>query len=112
MARRLPSGGRVPHHRAWSENSKIMAVHHGMAVSLTIACAMIDLADIDAYVAETEAIRREIQDLAADCGFDDCRMRINTGDNVPARSVFLTVIGTSAEAGDDVEVGRGNWANG
>jgi S-adenosylmethionine synthetase len=110
----LASGGGVAHHRARGEDSKVMAVRHGTAVSLTIACAMIGryLADIDAYVAETEAIRRTVQDLAADCGFDDCHVRINAGDDVAARSVFLTVTGTSAEAGDDGQVGRGNRANG
>jgi S-adenosylmethionine synthetase len=110
----LASGGRVVHHRAWGEDSKVMAVRHGSAVSLTIACAMIGryLADIDAYVAETEAIRRKVQDLAADCGFDDCRVRVNAGDDVAAGSVYLTVTGTSAEAGDDGQVGRGNRANG
>jgi S-adenosylmethionine synthetase len=59
---------------------------------------------MDAYVAETESIRREVQDLAADCGLDDCRMRIGAGGNAPARSVFLTVTGTLAEMGDDAEV--------
>jgi len=110
----LASGGDVMQHRAWGEDSKVMAVRHGTAVSLTIACAMIGryLPDIDAYVAETEAIRRKVQDLAADCGFDDCRVRINAGDDVAARSVFLTVTGTSAEAGDDGQVGRGNRTNG
>jgi S-adenosylmethionine synthetase len=110
----LASGGRVPHHRAWGEDSKVMAVRHGTAVSLTIACALIGryLPNFDAYLAETEAIRRKVQDLAADCGFDECRLRINAGDDIAARSVFLTVTGTSAEAGDDGEVGRGNRANG
>jgi S-adenosylmethionine synthetase len=39
-------------------------------------------------------------------------VRVNTED-VPERGeMFLTVSGTSAEAGDDGEVGRGNRANG
>jgi S-adenosylmethionine synthetase len=37
---------------------------------------------------------------------------INAADDAAAGDVFLTVTGTSAEAGDDGEVGRGNRANG
>jgi S-adenosylmethionine synthetase len=37
---------------------------------------------------------------------------INTADNPDTGSVFLTVIGTSAEMGDDGSVGRGNRCNG
>lgn len=37
---------------------------------------------------------------------------INTGDDVENANVYITVTGTSAEAGDDGEVGRGNRVNG
>jgi len=37
---------------------------------------------------------------------------VNTADNPDSGSVFLTVIGTSAEMGDDGSVGRGNRCNG
>ena len=37
---------------------------------------------------------------------------VNAADDVPASNVYLTVTGTSAEAGDDGQVGRGNRANG
>ena len=37
---------------------------------------------------------------------------LNTGDNTEQNSIYLTVSGTSAESGDDGEVGRGNRANG
>ena len=36
----------------------------------------------------------------------------NTADNYEEGSVYLTISGTSAECGDDGEVGRGNRANG
>ena len=39
-------------------------------------------------------------------------VEINTADGYTADSVYLTVTGTSAEAGDDGQVGRGNRANG
>jgi S-adenosylmethionine synthetase len=103
-----------PRHRAWGEDTKVMAVRQGNRVSLTVACAMIGryLTDIDDYLAETATVRHKVQDLAADCGFDECTVRVNAGDDVSRGSVFLTVTGTSAEAGDDGEVGRGNRVNG
>jgi S-adenosylmethionine synthetase len=105
---------RASQHRAWGEDIKVMGIRRGTAVSLTIACAMIDrhLAGVEDYLAETTAIRRKIQDLAADHGFDDCRVHVNAADDVASGSLYLTVTGTSAEAGDDGQVGRGNRANG
>jgi S-adenosylmethionine synthetase len=105
---------RASHHPAWGEDIKVMGVRQGSAVSLTIACAMIDrwLASIEDYVAETTAIRRKVQDLAADHGFDHCQVHVNAADNLEASSLYLTVTGTSAESGDDGEVGRGNRVNG
>jgi S-adenosylmethionine synthetase len=37
---------------------------------------------------------------------------VNTADEISRGSVYLTVTGTSAEAGDDGQAGRGNRANG
>jgi S-adenosylmethionine synthetase len=37
---------------------------------------------------------------------------VNAGDDLAAGNVFLTVTGTSAEAGDDGQAGRGNRVNG
>jgi len=37
---------------------------------------------------------------------------INTADSYERESIYLTVTGTSAEGGDDGQVGRGNRANG
>ncbi|MGD9885453.1 MAG: methionine adenosyltransferase, partial [Reyranella sp.] len=105
---------RAVHHPAWGEDIKVMGLRHGMVVSLTIACAMIDrhLGGVDDYRAETAAIRRLVQDLAAEHGFDDCLVMVNMADAPDASSLYLTVTGTSAEAGDDGEVGRGNRVNG
>ena len=105
---------RSSHHPAWGEDIKVMGVRQGTAVSLTIACAMIDrwLYSIEEYFAETTAIRRKVQDLAAEHGFDQCQVHVNAADDLDGGSLYLTVTGTSAEAGDDGEVGRGNRVNG
>jgi S-adenosylmethionine synthetase len=39
-------------------------------------------------------------------------IQVNTADGPGEESLYLTVTGTSAESGDDGEVGRGNRANG
>jgi S-adenosylmethionine synthetase len=98
---------------AWGEDVKIMAVRRGSSVSITVACAMIGrhLPDIDRYFGETADVRRLVERVAVEAGFADCRVRVNAADD-PSGSVYLTVTGTSAEAGDDGEVGRGNRVNG
>lgn len=99
---------------AWGEDIKIMAVRRGDAVSITVACAMIGryLTDLDRYLAETVEIRRQVEGLAAQAGFARSEVRVNAADDPASGSVYLTVTGTSAEAGDDGEVGRGNRING
>lgn len=99
---------------AWGEDVKIMAVRRGDRAALTVACAMIGrhLPDLDRYLAETAEIARQVERLADEAGFPGCRVRVNAADDPAAGSVYLTVTGTSAEAGDDGEVGRGNRING
>jgi len=114
-AERLVSGqGRRLTRPAWGEDVKIMAVRRDDRASLTVACAMIGrhLLNLDRYLDETAEIRRQIERLAEESGFPDCRVRVNAADDPAAGSVYLTVTGTSAEAGDDGEVGRGNRING
>jgi S-adenosylmethionine synthetase len=42
----------------------------------------------------------------------DAEVIVNAADDIERRSIYLTVSGTSAEAGDDGEAGRGNRVNG
>ncbi len=42
----------------------------------------------------------------------ELQVEVNTADDPETSSLYLTVTGTSAEAGDDGEAGRGNRANG
>jgi S-adenosylmethionine synthetase len=89
-------------------------VRHGNKVYLTIACAMIGryLAHIDDYLAEKVAVERVVHGLASQHGFPTCEVSVNAADDLAAGITYLTVTGTSAEAGDDGQVGRGNRANG
>ena len=105
---------RVHEHPAWGEDVKIMGVRHRDAACLTIACAMIDryLTNLDEYLAEKAAVEKIVRELAMQHGFSRCDVSVNAADDPSGGSVYLTVTGTSAEAGDDGQVGRGNRING
>ncbi len=105
---------RAREHPAWGEDVKVMGVRLGGRIDLTVACAMIGrhLAHLDDYLAEKAAVETMARDLGAQHGFRDCDVRVNAADDAAAGVVYLTVTGTSAEAGDDGEVGRGNRING
>ncbi|MCA1409005.1 methionine adenosyltransferase, partial [Ensifer sp. IC3342] len=114
VERRINGRDRSEYHPAWGEDVKVMGVRHGQSVRLTVACAMIDryVARVDNYLAEKFALGDLVQELAQRHGFDECEVGINTADAAQASTFFLTVTGTSAEAGDDGQVGRGNRVNG
>ncbi len=50
--------------------------------------------------------------MAAEHGFPVCEVDVNSADRPASGDIYLTVTGTSAEAGDDGQVGRGNRVNG
>jgi len=100
-------------HPAGGEDVKVMALREEQRVSFTVARAFVGrhLADLDAYQAEKAALERAISDKVSR-EFPGAEVRVNASDGADAESVYLTVSGTSAEAGDDGEVGRGNRVNG
>lgn len=99
---------------AWGEDIKVMAVRRAGTVELTVACAMVGrfLAGMDDYLEQKALLADLVRGLAVEHGFAGCSVGINMADDVASGSVYLTVTGTSAEAGDDGQVGRGNRING
>jgi S-adenosylmethionine synthetase len=101
-------------HPEIGEDIKVMGVRHYKRIHLTISCAFVDrfVANLDDYNKKKAAAGV----LAAGAAKLATSLSAETGVNVaddPARGdVFLTVSGTSAEAGDDGEVGRGNRVSG
>ncbi len=96
------------------EDIKVMGVRRHGATALTVACALIgqhvrDLAD---YAAKKARIGELARAAASAAGAAEVSVAVNTADGDTPESVYLTVTGTSAEGGDDGEVGRGNRANG
>ena len=112
--KRINGRDRQREHPAWGEDVKVMGLRRGSVVHLTVACAMIGryLAHIDDYLGEKAAIEKTIAELAAEHGFSACEVSVNAADEASAGEIYLTVTGTSAEAGDDGQVGRGNRVNG
>ncbi|WP_018317121.1 methionine adenosyltransferase [Bradyrhizobium sp. WSM2793] len=114
VEQRLHGRGRACEHPAWGEDIKIMAVRNGAQLKLTIACAMIDryISGIENYLEQKTVLARWIRECASEHGFADSEIVINAADDIASGNVYLTVTGTSAEAGDDGQVGRGNRVNG
>ena len=69
------------------------------------------LAHIDDYLAEKTTIEDLVRERASEHGFSLPDVAINAADDLSTGSIYLTVTGTSAEAGDDGQVGRGNRVN-
>jgi len=101
--------------RESGEDVKVMGLRRGKKIVLTVANAIISrlVPDRDHYMAVKEQIREAVLDLASKLAPDyDVEVHVNTAD-VPDKNVFyITVTGTSAEAGDDGATGRGNRVNG
>ncbi|HUI95575.1 MAG TPA: methionine adenosyltransferase [Xanthobacteraceae bacterium] len=114
IERRINERDRNRENPAWGEDVKVMGIRRGASVQVTVACAMIGrhLVDIDAYLAAKAAIETLVRALAAEHGLPDCAVAVNAADDASSGAVYLTVTGTSAEAGDDGQVGRGNRVNG
>jgi S-adenosylmethionine synthetase len=114
IERELNQRDRSREHLAWGEDVKVLGFRQDRTARITLACALIGrhLPALDAYRAEKEALRRAVLECAVRAGFDDCGVDVNAADAPDGSSVYLSVTGTSAEAGDDGEVGRGNRVNG
>jgi S-adenosylmethionine synthetase len=96
------------------DDVKVLGVRGGERIELTVACAFVgrqvrDLAD---YLARKERVRSLAADAARASAGGEIEVEVNAADGATPESVYLTVTGLSAEAGDDGQVGRGNRVNG
>lgn len=104
-------------HPEAGEDIKLMALRRGKKVDLTIAMAMVDryIKSEDDYFKRKDEIYESVNDwIDAKGGFEEVKVSLNALD---ARGrgldgLYLTVMGTSAEAGDSGQVGRGNNVRG
>ena len=100
---------------ASGEDIKVMVQRVDKDVGITVCGAMVSkyIKDKSEYINYTNQMKDAVLDLAAKIIPEkNCTCSVNVGDNIEKGILYLTITGTSAEAGDDGEVGRGNRANG
>ncbi len=99
---------------AVGEDVKVMCVRKRDELRMTIAIAMVDreLQDKNEYISTKEQVTEELFRVLSGKTNLHLIINVNTADD-PARDIYyITVTGTSAESGDDGQIGRGNRWNG
>ncbi len=96
------------------EDIKVMAIRYDKNIELTVSCAFIDryISDVDDYLLKKSQLVKLVEKTAATVSNKNINVVLNAADDVSTGSLYMTVTGTSAESGDDGEVGRGNRVNG
>lgn len=112
--RYLTSQTSTTEHPERGEDVKVMAMRDGNEVQLTIACAMIGkyLDTLGDYIEAKRMLASDVLSLPEAAAVGDIAISVNAADDLATGSIYLTVTGTSAEAGDDGQTGRGNRING
>ncbi len=87
---------------------KVMGAREGEEIMITIACPVMatKVADRAAYDAVVDKVQQDASVIAEEIAGRPVAVQVNQADQED--SVYLTLTGTSAEAGDDGQVGRGN----
>lgn len=114
VERSLNSPDMKTRHPAIGEDIKVMGIRRGARIDLTIGCAMVDrfLRSIEDYTAMKAVAHDEAIEAGRRVTKLDVHAVVNAADGLGRADIYMTVTGTSAEAGDDGEVGRGNRASG
>jgi S-adenosylmethionine synthetase len=87
---------------------KVMGARIGDDIVVTVACPILatQVQNRDEYDEVVIGVQHEAARVASEVAGRDVRVQVNQADQED--SVYLTLSGTSAEAGDDGQVGRGN----
>jgi len=101
-------------HPECGEDIKVMGMRQGGRIRLGVAVAFVSrhVSSLRDYSQKKSAMISDIMGFAAKTAGSPVEVLLNTADDERSGSVYLTVTGTSAEAGDDGQVGRGNRVNG
>lgn len=99
---------------AIGEDVKVMGLREKDRITLTIAAAFVDryVESIKEYSVIKEELEGFVKEISSEYTERDVEVFVNTADDYETGCVYLTVTGTSAENGDDGNVGRGNRCNG
>lgn len=115
VERRLTAPATRAAHPEIGPDVKVMGARTDASLRLTVACAIVGrhVHDLAGYFAAKARIRALALAAARDAaGMESVEVEVNTADGETPESIYLTVTGTSAEGGDDGQVGRGNRVNG
>jgi len=99
------------------EDVKVMGFRRNNKLNLTLAMALVDryVNNEEDYFRKKAALEEEIRRFVKEnTDFEKVNVDLNTLDEKAkgVEGVYITVLGTSAEAGDSGQVGRGNRTNG
>lgn len=96
------------------QDIKVMGIRQDEHIDVTVSAAFVaaNTPDMAAYLAGKDAVAAIMRETAASVTRRAVEVQVNAADRVEDGSIFLTVTGTSAEQGDDGQVGRGNRGNG
>lgn len=112
----LRAMSRDPASPAIGEDTKVMGVRHDKRLELTVACATVarHVSSIEHYASICADVASAVRAAAREALADSLEVDVvvNAADDLDRGCVYLTATGTSAEAGDDGQVGRGNRVNG
>ncbi|MBI3951660.1 MAG: methionine adenosyltransferase [Acidobacteria bacterium] len=114
MERFLNSDQFKARHPEVGEDIKVMGLRRGYEITLTVAAAFIAkyVGSLDDYLDKKAAVREAAIAFARELTDKEVKVHLNLADEEEKGSVYITLTGTSAEAGDDGQVGRGNRVNG
>jgi len=98
-------------HPETGEDVKVMGLRRGESVSITIAMSFVDrfINNEEEYFKAKEEV---IEEIKQHTGVDEIVLNALDKKGKGIEGVYLTVTGTSAEAGDCGQVGRGNRTRG
>ena len=93
---------------------KVLGMRTGGRFAITVACAFVGrhVRDLGDYFVKKERVSALARGAASRAAGSEVEVALNAADGDTADSVYVTVTGLSAEAGDDGQVGRGNRVNG
>lgn len=114
VEQRLNSAEFKSHFPEVGEDIKVMGIKRDKHLDLTVACAFIDryISDTQDYQQKKIQLEKQVENATRMITSRPLTIIVNSADDIASQSLYLTVTGTSAEAGDDGEVGRGNRVNG
>jgi S-adenosylmethionine synthetase len=112
--RHLMDPATLKRHPFLGEDIKVLAIRVRRQIELTVAAAFVGrhVASLQEYLDQKRAIAEDIFDFGRARVEKLARVTVNAADRPERQEVYLTVTGTSAEAGDDGQVGRGNRVSG